>query len=88
VSTCLAFLLDVTFNANSKETHPMASPALIFSVKELKALDRKQLAALKKRAVQLVRTSPEIRNIIKKDPKVRKALREKLSPMYNRLKKK
>ena len=66
----------------------MARIELIFSAAELKALDLKQREALKKRAVQLVRTSSEIRNIIKKDPKVRRALKAKLRPMLKRLKKK
>ena len=64
----------------------MARIELIFSEKELNALDRKKRTALTKRAVQLVRTSPEIREIIKQDPKVRRKLRAKLRPMFNKLK--
>ncbi|HMF21149.1 MAG TPA: hypothetical protein VKG24_03380 [Pseudolabrys sp.] len=64
----------------------MARINLIFSESELKTLDRKQRAALQKHAVGLVRTSPDIRNIIKKDPKVRKKLKQKLRATYNRLK--
>jgi len=66
----------------------MARLDLIFSDKELKALDQKQRAALTKQAIRLVRTSPDIRNIIKKDPKIRKKLKTKLRPMFSRLKKK
>jgi hypothetical protein len=64
----------------------MAKIDLVFSDKELKALDRKQREALKKQAIRLVRTSPAIRAIIKKDPKVRKKLRAKLRGMHSRLK--
>jgi hypothetical protein len=64
----------------------MAKIDLVFSKKELKALDRKKRAALQKHAVRLVRTSPEIRDIIKKDPKVRRKLRAKLSSVHGRLK--
>jgi len=66
----------------------MARIDLIFSDKELKALNQKQRATLAKQAIRLVRTSPEIRDIIKKDPKIRKKLKTKLRPMYTRLKKK
>ena len=59
---------------------------LIYTADELKALDKKSRAALQKLGTRLVRTSPEIRNIIKKDPKVRKKLRTKLRPTFNRLK--
>jgi predicted transcriptional regulator len=64
----------------------MADLSKLFSAAELKALDRKKHATLTKHAVRLVRTSLDIRNIIKKDPKVRKKLRAKLRPIYNRLK--
>jgi hypothetical protein len=64
----------------------MAKIDVVFSDKELKALDRKQRAALKKHAIRLVRTSPEIRDIIKKDPKVRKKLKAKLRGLHSRLK--
>ena len=66
----------------------MADIGLIFSEEELSALDQKQRATLTKHALRLVRTSPEIRNIIKKDPKVRKILGAELRPLYNRLKQK
>jgi predicted ATPase len=48
---------------------------LIYTAAELKALDRKIRATLTKQGIRLVRTSPEIRNIIKKDPKVRRKLK-------------
>jgi hypothetical protein len=64
----------------------MAKIDLVFSDKELKALDRKQREALQKHAIRLVRTSAEIRDIIKKDPKVRKKLRAKLRGLHSRLK--
>jgi hypothetical protein len=64
----------------------MARIALIFSANELKRLGPKQRATLQKQAVRLVRTSADVRNIIKKDPKVRKKLRQKLLATYNRLK--
>jgi hypothetical protein len=64
----------------------MAKIDLVFSDKELKELDRKQREALKKHAIRLVRTSAEIRDIIKKDPKVRKKLRAKLRGLHSRLK--
>jgi hypothetical protein len=61
---------------------------LIYSRDELKALDTKSRLALTRLGIRLVRTSPEIRNIIKKDPKVRKKLKALLRPTYNRLKRK
>ena len=64
----------------------MAKIDLIFSNKELKELDRKQREALKKHAVRLVRTSPEIREIIKKDPRIRRKLKTKLRGLHGRLK--
>jgi hypothetical protein len=64
----------------------MAKIDLVFSDKELKELDRKQRAALKKHAIRLVRTSAEIREIIKKDPKVRKKLKAKLRGLHSQLK--
>ena len=64
----------------------MAIIGYLFSAAELKALPRKHHAALLKLARRLVRTSPEIRDIIKKDPKVRKKLRVKLRGLHSRLK--
>ena len=67
--------------------HPMADLSQLFSAKELKALDAKKRATLRKRAVHLVRTHPEIRNIIKKHPQIRKKLRAKLRPLHKQLSK-
>jgi hypothetical protein len=61
---------------------------LIYTVAELKTLDRKSHATLKKQGTRLVRTSSEIRDIIKKDPKIRRKLKTLLHPTYSRLKKK
>ena len=61
---------------------------LLYTADELKALDKKSRAALTKHAIRLVRTSPAIRNIIKKDPKVHKKLKAMLRPTYSRLKRK
>lgn len=61
---------------------------LIYSRDELKALDTKSRLALTRLGIRLVRTSPEIRNIIKKDPKVHRKLKALLRPTYNRLKRK
>ena len=66
----------------------MAKIDLVFSDKELKALDRKQRETLKKHAIRLVRTSPEIREMIKKDPKIRRKLRAKLRGLHGRMKRK
>jgi hypothetical protein len=63
----------------------MSDLAQLYSSKELKALDAKKRAILKKRAVHHVRTSPDIRNIIKKHPHIRKKLRAKLRPLYKQL---
>jgi hypothetical protein len=61
---------------------------LIYTVAELRALNRKKRAALTKHGVRLVRTSPEIRNMIKKDPKIRRKLKSLLRPTFSRLKRK
>jgi hypothetical protein len=66
----------------------MAKIDLVFSDKELKALDRKQRETLKKHAIRLVRTSPEIREMIKKDPKIRRKLKAKLRDLHGRMKRK
>jgi hypothetical protein len=44
----------------------MSKLTQLFSVRELKELDAKQRAALKKKAQQHVRSSPEIHKILKK----------------------
>ena len=64
----------------------MCRIALIYTAAELKALDKKSRDALQEYAVQLVRTSPQVRNIIKKDPKVQKKLKSLLRPKFNELK--
>jgi hypothetical protein len=54
----------------------------------LKALPRKHHATLLKLARRFVRTSPEIRKVVKHDPKVHRILRRKLRPTYNKMKRK
>jgi DNA gyrase/topoisomerase IV subunit A len=66
----------------------MADVGQIFYPEELKRLSAKERGILQKEAVRLVKKSLDIRNIIKKDPKVRKKLRAKLQPLYNKLAKK
>jgi hypothetical protein len=66
----------------------MADVGQIFYPEELKRLSAKERSILQKEAVRLVKGSRDIRNIIKKDPKVRKKLRVKLQPLYNKLAKK
>jgi hypothetical protein len=61
---------------------------LIYTAAELRALNSKKRAALTKHGVRLVRTSPEIRNMIKKDPKIRRKLKSLLRPTFSRLKRK
>ena len=61
---------------------------LIYTAKELKGLDKKSQEALRKQGRHLVQTSPAIRNIIKKDPKVCRKLKVLLRPEYSRLKSK
>ena len=61
---------------------------LIYTAAELKALNRKRRATLTKHGLRLVRTSPEIRNMIKKDPKIRRKLKTLLRSTYSRLKRK
>ena len=61
---------------------------LIYTAAELRALNSKKRAALTKQGQRLVRTSPQIRNIIKKDPKVRRKLKTLLRPTFSRLKRK
>jgi len=71
----------------AKETHRMADLPCIYSPKELAPLSAKDRAALLKRAKQLVKTSSEIRNVIKKDPKICKLLKAELRPLYAKLSK-
>jgi hypothetical protein len=61
---------------------------LIYTAAELRAIDKKKRDALTKHGVRLIRTSPQIRNIIKKDPKVRRKLKTLLRPKYRQLKRK
>jgi hypothetical protein len=66
----------------------MAIIGSIFTPAQLKALPRKHHATLLKLARRLVRTSPEIRKVVKQDPKIHRILKRKLRPTYNRLKRK
>jgi len=66
----------------------MAIIGSIFTAAELKALPRNHHATLLKLARRLVRTSPEIRKVVKQDPKIHRILKRKLRPTYNRLKRK
>jgi hypothetical protein len=66
----------------------MAIIGRLFTAAELKALPRKHHATLLKLAQRLVRTSPDIRKVVKQDPKIHRILRRKLRPTYNRLKRK
>jgi hypothetical protein len=66
----------------------MCIVAKVFTASELKALTRKEQRTLQKYGVQLVDTSPAIRNIIKMDPKVRRKLKVLLGPKYKQLKRK
>ena len=60
----------------------------VFTAAELRALNKKKRDALTKHGIRLVRTNPEIRNIIKKDPKIRRKLKALLRPAFSRLKRK
>ena len=64
----------------------MCRIALIYTEAELKALDQKSRKALQKLGTRLVHHSREIRAIVQKDPKVRRKLKAKLRPTFNRLK--
>ena len=57
----------------------------VFSADELKTLSKSQRDILEKYGKLVVLTSPAIRNIIKKDPKVRKKLKGLLDPARKRL---
>ena len=61
---------------------------LVYSSAELKELDGKSRAALTKIGTRLVRTSPAIRDMVKKDPKIRKKLKTMMRGHYQRMKKK
>jgi predicted transcriptional regulator len=66
----------------------MAIIGYLFTAAELKALPRKHHATLLKLARRLVRTSADIRKVVKHDPKIHRILRRKLRPTFNRLKRK
>jgi hypothetical protein len=57
----------------------------VFTTDELKALSKGKRDALEKYAKLVVLTNPAIRDIIKKDPKIRKKLKELLDPARKRL---
>jgi len=57
----------------------------IFAADELKTLSKTQRDILEKYGKLVVLTHPAIRNIIKKDPKVRKKLKGLLDPERKRL---
>ena len=61
---------------------------LVYTPDELKGLDKKSRKTLTERGRRLVRTSPAIRNIIKRDRKVCKKLNGLLRPELSRLKRK
>jgi hypothetical protein len=61
---------------------------LVYTAAELRALNKKKRAALIKHGIRLVRTNAAIRNIIKKDPKIRRKLKSLLRPTFSRLKRK
>jgi hypothetical protein len=60
----------------------------IFTSTELKGLNKKKQRTLQKHGVHLVDTSPAIRNIIKKDRKVKSKLKVLLRPKLKQLKRK
>jgi len=60
--------------------------AHLYSPAELKALSSESRDALEKFAVGLVHTSPEIKKIVQKDPKIRKKVKQLLRAHYTRLK--
>jgi len=63
----------------------MCRIADVFSSDELKTLSKTQRNVLEKYGRLVVLTSPAIRNIIKKDPKVRKKLKALLNPTRKQL---
>jgi hypothetical protein len=54
----------------------------IYTAEELKALDKKSRAALQKHCRDLVHTSPAIKNIVKRDPRIQKKLKSLLRGKY------
>jgi non-ribosomal peptide synthetase component F len=75
----------LTVNANSKGIHHMCRIGDVFTADELKTLSKTQRNILEKYGKLIVLTNPAIRNIIKKDPKVRKKLKGLLDPARKRL---
>jgi hypothetical protein len=63
----------------------MCRISLVFTRSELKTLSKKQQDILQKYGKRLVDTSQEIRNIIKKDPKVRRKLKALLRPQHRQM---
>ena len=61
---------------------------LVYTAAELRALNKKKRDALEKHGLRLVQTNAAIRNIIKKDAKIRRKLKTLLRPTYKRLKRK
>ena len=59
--------------------------AEIFTAAELRGLSRKSRDILTKYGISLVRTSPAIRKIIKKDPRIQKKLKPMLRPKLRQL---
>ncbi len=75
----------LTVNANSKGIHHMCRIGDVFTADELKTLSKTQRNILEKYGKLIVLTNPAIRDIIKKDPKVRKKLKGLLDPARKRL---
>jgi hypothetical protein len=66
----------------------MAIIGYLFTARELKALPKKYHATLLNEARRLVRTSSEVRKVVKHEPKIHRILRRKLLPRYKQLKRK
>ena len=58
----------------------------VFTSRELKTLSQKERTILQEYGKLLALTNPAIRNIIKKDPKIRKKLKGLLATEFRRLK--
>ena len=58
---------------------------LIYERDELRRLDNNDKKILKKLGISKIRTNPEIRNIIKKDLRIRKKLKRLLNRKFNQL---
>jgi hypothetical protein len=66
----------------------MCKLELLYTADELKTLDAKSKQTLLKHGMSLVQKAPEIRNIVAKDPKVRKKLKSMMRSKFNQLKRK